>query len=83
MVQQLTRPAVTETSQRELCRHHWMIEAPTGPTSRGECRLCGDSREFKNYIGQAPSIQDNPATSFGSRYPVEATKSREDELDEI
>jgi hypothetical protein len=30
--------------------HHWMIEAPSGPTSLGTCRDCGEAREFKNSI---------------------------------
>ena len=32
------------------CRHHWKIESPNGPTSRGECVLCGEEGEFKNSI---------------------------------
>jgi len=32
------------------CRHYWVIETPTGPTSPGLCRLCGERREFKNYL---------------------------------
>jgi len=31
------------------CVHHWVIETPNGmPTSRGECRKCGETREFVN-----------------------------------
>ena len=30
--------------------HHWMIESPNGPTSRGTCKVCGVIREFKNSI---------------------------------
>lgn len=30
--------------------HHWLIESPNGPTSRGTCRVCGVIREFKNSI---------------------------------
>ena len=32
------------------CNHHWIIESPNGPTSIGECRICGEVREFKNSI---------------------------------
>jgi len=39
------------------CMHHWVIESPEGPTSRGECKLCGASDEFKNYVPY-PSWQD-------------------------
>ena len=30
------------------CRHHWLIESPNGPTSRGVCKLCGERGEFRN-----------------------------------
>ena len=30
--------------------HHWLIENPNGPTSRGTCKVCGVIREFKNSI---------------------------------
>jgi len=32
------------------CTHYWMIESPTGPTSRGVCKLCGAEREFRNNV---------------------------------
>lgn len=31
------------------CIHHWRIERPDGETSRGRCKLCGASRDFRNY----------------------------------
>ena len=33
------------------CRHHWIIQAATGPVSAGVCRNCGAVRDFKNYVG--------------------------------
>ena len=30
------------------CRHHWVIEAANGHTSRGLCRSCQEVREFEN-----------------------------------
>lgn len=30
------------------CSHIWDIEGNRGPTSRGTCRLCGETREFNN-----------------------------------
>lgn len=30
------------------CPHHWIIETPNGPVSKGRCRLCGAEREFSN-----------------------------------
>ena len=36
------------------CRHNWLIEPPEGPVSSGICRICGLTREFKNYIESDP-----------------------------
>ena len=32
------------------CEHFWMIESPNGPTSKGSCRVCGETRDFVNYL---------------------------------
>ena len=32
------------------CTHHYIIETPSGPTSWGECKLCKETKEFKNFI---------------------------------
>ncbi len=54
MVQQISRPEPGEKDDLSECRHHWIIESPTGPVSRGICRLCDAIREFKNYIDAVP-----------------------------
>jgi len=41
---------VQEPAAQPTCRHHWVIESPAGPVSNGVCRLCGEKREFKNYL---------------------------------
>ncbi len=33
-----------------MCTHHWVIDSPNGPVSRGVCKLCGQAREFANTI---------------------------------
>ena len=30
------------------CSHHWIIETPKGPVSKGRCKLCGEEKEFSN-----------------------------------
>ena len=32
------------------CVHHWAIEAGGQPYSVGVCKLCGETREFENFI---------------------------------
>lgn len=34
---------------RQTCTHFWIIQNANGPVSRGVCRHCGVTREFKNY----------------------------------
>ncbi len=49
------------------CRHHWIIEYPEGPVSRGVCRRCGAEREFLNHLEYSrwdeeslPGLQGSP-----------------------
>ena len=30
------------------CNHHWIIDPPNGPTSSGNCKMCGRKRKFPN-----------------------------------
>ena len=44
--------------------HHWVLEGASGPTSRGICIHCGESREFMNAIpgldwGLSPDTRRN------------------------
>ena len=36
------------------CQHHWVIAKPSGPVSRGKCRLCGEEKDFQNFMENAP-----------------------------
>ena len=40
---------VEATQERSACQHHWVIDPPSGPISKGTCRCCGEEREFQNY----------------------------------
>lgn len=33
----------------ETCHHYWIIEAPNGRVSKGQCKLCGKTKTFLNY----------------------------------
>lgn len=35
------------------CTHHWVIDAASGHTSRGVCKLCQEVREFDNSIDRS------------------------------
>ncbi len=38
-----------EKQDIEKCVHHWIIEPPDGPTSKGVCQICGSTKEFENW----------------------------------
>ena len=37
----------------DKCVHRWVLESPKGPTSKGVCKDCKDTRIFPNSIEQA------------------------------
>ena len=82
MVQQAVKlaPEGEQIEQlEELCRHHWAIEAPTGPVSRGTCRQCGAEREFKNYIDSAPWGEESSPAQDGA---VESSTASQEDSEE-
>ena len=42
--------ALLATQERSACLHNWVLDSPAGPVSKGECRSCGQERDFPNYI---------------------------------
>ena len=48
----LEKEALLEANAQVLpasrCAHHWVIDTPAGPVSRGQCKRCGEEREFLN-----------------------------------
>lgn len=59
----MTQSSVTTVQHpaETTCAHHWIIESPSGPISKGTCRRCGAVREFRNYLDV--SVYSN----YGSR----------------
>ena len=54
MVQQAEAVLEQEVPEGFLvCQHHWLIQAADGPTSAGVCRICGEIKDFKNYVETA------------------------------
>lgn len=49
-----TKPKVKRMTNKAIapleggCAHYWIISVPEGAVSAGECKLCGDKREFLN-----------------------------------
>ena len=62
MAQDTPTPAAIEGQDVPACRHHWVIQPATGPVSQGVCQVCGQVKEFKNYI-EASSWGDDKLTA--------------------
>ena len=61
----------------EVCRHHWVIQPADGPVSNGSCQICGENREFKNYVESA-TWGDSRIASKNASATVESTSDDED-----
>ena len=56
MVQHTTiapEPEIEDSASVAVCRHHWVIQPADGPVSNGACQICGETRDFKNYVESA------------------------------
>ena len=45
-------PASTAEVDTPRCAHYWVIEPANGPVSLGECQVCHEVKEFKNFIDE-------------------------------
>ena len=75
-------PENTEENNANLavstCRHHWVIQPADGPVSNGLCQVCGEIREFKNYVESA-TWGDSRITNKASS--ASSTESTSDDSD--
>lgn len=53
--------------EHKQCVHHWIIESPDGPTSKGRCRHCGIVAEFSNDLQVHLSNTESSATDDNNR----------------
>ena len=72
------RGVVPSTANQEkldevvACTHHWVIETPEGPFSKGRCRVCGEGREFSNSVGFAVTNWNSDPAISRAPQPEEA-----------
>lgn len=50
------------------CRHWWKLETPAGPTVRGVCKFCHETRDFKASEPDRSPVKTNIAIR-----PIERT----------
>ena len=64
--------ADSQSEGAATCPHQWIIDTPAGPSSKGVCRLCGEKREFLNYIEGSSWGSDISLEQLagGTRFPT-------------
>ena len=80
MAPQESTPLSAQDASTATCCHHWAIQPATGPVSQGVCRLCGEVREFKNYVEAATwgdSRLSNRSNSDDSQGLVKPVSNKE------
>ena len=66
------------------CAHYWIIEAASGPDSKGVCEHCHKSKYFKNWISTEPSFartipaEERPYVPYN--WSTKSLRSREDAI---
>ena len=53
-------------SKKGTCRHHWIIEPPNGPVSKGVCKLCGEVKMFDNILADL-MLNDDKSIPSGQK----------------
>jgi len=67
-VKDVSEAAVEEREAKVLpCRHHWVIETPSGSLSLGRCRRCGAVREFRNSIPETYWDEESSLGAWGKK----------------
>jgi hypothetical protein len=72
------RERVTEEQAEGDCVHYWVIDPPEGPISKGVCKICGDEKEFKNYVPYSPWEKES-APLFGLGIGFDSESHSDDE----
>jgi hypothetical protein len=58
-MKQRVKERIEEKPAKEQCHHYWVIEVANGPTSRGQCKYCGETREFLNAFPEFNPLRKN------------------------
>ena len=70
---------IENTVNLEGCAHHWVIDSPSGPTSIGICKLCGDEQEFQNSSSDAGWERESGSEQAFAAIPVPTRGEGEEE----
>lgn len=81
MTQTTAITASPEEANVPACRHHWVIQPAMGPVSEGFCQVCGELREFKNYVESSSWGEEKPVLRSSAKSPPVLARAVADYLD--
>ena len=73
---------IDSTPSVAACRHHWVIQAADGPVSNGSCQVCGETREFKNYVESATWGDSRMTSKSSSESAIVASTSDDEDMND-
>ena len=73
---------IDSTPSVAACRHHWVIQPADGPVSNGSCQVCGETREFKNYVESATWGDSRMNSKSSSESAIVASTSDDEDMND-
>ncbi len=73
---------IDSTPSVAACRHHWVILPADGPVSNGSCQVCGETREFKNYVESATWGDSRMTSKSSSDSAIVASTSDDEDMND-
>ena len=73
---------IEDSAAGPVCRHHWVIQPADGPVSNGACQICGETREFKNYVESATWGDSRIASKNSAASTAVESTSDDDDTDD-
>jgi hypothetical protein len=71
------RTLLAKPEVQTQCRHHWIIETASGPTSPGICKICGIEKHFDNVLEET-TIDKYDASAYAGLSAKKIINNRED-----
>ena len=61
-----------------MCKHHWIIETPSGETSIGHCKNCPATKEFQNTLGRVFDIRSHMKREDLTQYTEDLFRAKQE-----
>ena len=84
MVHKATATPTVEVENVNTCAHHWVIQPAMGPSSPGICQICGETKDFQNYVEAASwgDSRHNGRSEESSKEAIAVNTSSDEDEDE-